>query len=60
MLITKKYGFTSVGDRGEVKGQSVICYRVLSNESPRPSKLQNHLEKNHSGLKREDVEYFKD
>ena len=54
-----KYGFTSFSDRDEEKGQCVICYRVLSNESLRPSKLQNHLEKKHPGLKGKDIEYFK-
>ena len=53
-----KYGFTSFSDRDEKKGQCVICYRVLCNESLRPSKLQNHLEKNHPGLKGKDTEYF--
>ena len=54
-----KYGFTSFSDRDEEKGQCIICYRVLSNESLRPSKLQNHLEKNHPGFKGKDIEYFK-
>ena len=54
-----KYGFTSFSDRGEEKGQWVTCYRVLSNESLRPFKLQNHLEKNYPGLKGKDIEYFK-
>ena len=31
----------------------------LRNESLRPSQLQNHLEKNHPGLKGKDIEYFK-
>ena len=54
-----KYGFTSFSDRGEEKSQCIICYCVLSNESRRPSKLQNQLEKNHPGLEGKDIEYFK-
>ena len=54
-----KYRFNSLSDRVEKKGQCVICYRVFSNKSLRPFKLQNHLEKNHPGLKGKDIEYFK-
>ena len=53
-----KYGFTSFSDRGEEKGQWIICYCVLSNESLQPSKLQNHLEKNHPGLKDKDKDFI--
>ena len=54
-----KFGFTSLNDHGVEKGQCVVCYRVLSNESLRPSKLKNHLEKNHPELKDKSIEYFK-
>ena len=40
-----KFGFTLLNAYGVEKGQCVVCYRVLSNESLRPSKLSNHLKK---------------
>ena len=46
-----KFGFTSLNDHGTEKGQCVVCYCVLSNESLRPSKLSNHLEKKHLNLR---------
>ena len=51
-----KFGFTSLNDHGTEKGQCVVCYCVLSNESLRPS---NHLEKKHPELKNKSEEYFK-
>ena len=54
-----KFGFTSLNDHGTEKGQCVVCYCVLSNESLRPSKLSNHLEKKHPELKNKSEEYFK-
>ena len=39
--------------------QCVVCYRALSNESLRPSKLSNHLKKNHPQLKNKNIEYFR-
>ena len=46
-----KFGFTAINDHRVKKGQCVVYYRELSNESLRPSKLSNHLEKNHHELK---------
>ena len=54
-----KFGFTLLNDYGVEKGQCVVCYRVLSNESLRPSKLSNHLKKNHPELKNKSIEYFR-
>ena len=54
-----RFGFSSLNDHGTEKGQCVVCYCVLSNESLRPSKLSNHLEKKHPGLKNKSEEYFK-
>ena len=48
-----------LNDHGTEKGQCVVCYCVLSNEPLRPSKLSNHLEKKHPGLKNKSEEYFK-
>ena len=45
-----KFGFTLLNNYGVEKGQCVVCYRVLSNESLRPSKLSNQLKKTHSEL----------
>ena len=54
-----KFGFTLLNDYGAEKGQCVVCYRVLSNELLRPSKLSNHLKKNHPELKNKSIEYFR-
>ena len=40
-----KFGFTLLNDHEVEKGQCVVCYRVLSDELLRPSKLSNHLKK---------------
>ena len=54
-----KFGFTLLNDYGVEKGQCVVCYRVLSNESLRPSKLSNHLKKNYPELKNKSIQYFR-
>ena len=54
-----KFGFTSLNDQGIEKEQCVVCYRVLSNESLRPSKLSHHLNTSHPELKDRNMEYFK-
>ena len=36
-----KFGFTLLNGYGVEKGQCVVCYRVLSNESLIQSKLNN-------------------
>ena len=53
-----KFGFTSLNDQGLEKGQCVVCYRVLSNESLRPSKLSHHLTTSHPELKDRNMEYM--
>ena len=40
-------GFTSINDRGAVKPQCVLCYEVLSNESLKKKKSEQHLEMKH-------------
>ena len=54
-----KFGFTLLNDYVVEKGQCVVCYRVFSNESLGPSKLGNHLKKNHPELKSKSIEYFR-
>ena len=54
-----KFGFTFLNDQGIEKGQCVVCYRVLSNESLRTSKLSHHPNTSHSWLKDRNIEYFK-
>ena len=54
-----KFGFSLLIDYGVEKEQCVVCYRVLSNQSLRPSKLSNHLKKNHPELKNKSIEYFR-
>ena len=54
-----KFGFSLLNDYGVQTGQCVVCYRVLSNQSLRPSKLSNHLKKNHPELKNKSTEYFR-
>ena len=54
-----KFGFTLLNDYGVEKGQCIVCYCVLSNESLRPSKLSNHLKKNHLELKNKSIKYFR-
>ena len=54
-----KFVFTLLNDYGVKKGLCIVCYLVLSNESLRPSKLSNHLKKNHPELKNKSIEYFR-
>ena len=39
--------------------KSVVYYRVLSNDSLRPSKLSHRLNTNHPKLKERNIEFFK-
>ena len=48
-----------MNDQGIEKGQCVVCHRVFSNESLRPSKLSHHLNTSHPELKDRNMEYFK-
>ena len=52
------YGFTSLIDKSVEKPQCVICLKVLSAESMKPSKLREHLEKYHTELMGKDIEFF--
>ena len=52
-----KFEFTSLIDQGVEKGQCVVCYCVLGNESLRPSKLSHDLNTSHLELR--ETEFFK-
>ena len=54
-----QYGFISLFDKDVVKGQCVLCHKVLGNDSLRPSKLKHHLEKTHPEHSAKDVNFFK-
>ena len=54
-----QYGFTSFFDKGVVKGQCVLCQKVLGNDSLRPSKLKYHLDETHPEHSAKDVNFFK-
>ena len=51
-----QYGFKKAQ---KLKGQCVICYKVLGNDSLRPSKLSNHLLKIHRESKNKGIAFFK-
>lgn len=53
-----KLGFTSIVDKSVVKPQCVICGKVLSHESMKPSKLKIHLQSCHSELAGKGVDYL--
>ena len=54
-----QFGFTSITDGREEKGQCVLCNKVLGQHSLRPSKLKLHLEKVHPDYKDKDLNVFK-
>ena len=51
-------GFYYVTDRGVQKPQCVICYEVLSSESMKRNKLQQHLSSKHAAYKDRDRSFF--
>ena len=53
-----KLGFTSIVHKSVVKPQCVICAKVLSHVSTKPSKLKIHFESCHSDLVGKGVDYF--
>ena len=53
-----KYGFLQFIDKDVEKAQCGLCYRVLGNESLRPSKLLHHLHTMHPDHKNKDVAFF--
>ena len=53
-----QYGFAHFYDKDAQKGQCVICYKVLGNDSLRPSELSNHLLKIHPEYKDKGIAFF--
>ena len=53
-----KYGFVRIISDGIEKPQCVLCMKVLSAESMKPSKLKRHLESKHSDCKGKDLTFF--
>ena len=54
-----KMGFTSILQNSVIKPQCVICTKILSHESMKPSKLKVHFEACHSKPMGKSMEYFK-
>ena len=52
------YGFVNLPDKGQDRPQCVICNKVLTNESLKPSKLEAHLKKCHPTLQEQDRAFF--
>ena len=53
-----KYGFVSIVNQGVEKPQFVLCIKVLSPESMKPSKLKRHLETKHTDCKDKELSFF--
>jgi len=53
-----RMGFTSMVVGDEERPQCVLCLKVLSSESLKPSKLRRHLESTHPEFKDKPVEFF--
>ncbi|CAM1298524.1 Uncharacterised protein r2_g811 [Pycnogonum litorale] len=53
-----EHGFISMIVNGEEKPQCVLCNKVLGNDSMRPTKLKQHLEKVHPQHKDKDRSFF--
>ena len=53
-----KYGFTVISKNGIEMPQCVICYKTLSNDAMRPSRLERHLSTVHPNLVNEPKGYF--
>uniref|UniRef100_K7FE96 Uncharacterized protein n=1 Tax=Pelodiscus sinensis TaxID=13735 RepID=K7FE96_PELSI len=53
-----KCGFIVMEKNGIDHPQCVVCHKVLSNDTLRPSRLERHLTKNHRGLTEKPKEFF--
>ena len=53
-----KYGFTVISKNGIEMPQCVICYKTLSNDAMRPSRLERHLSTVHPDLVNKPKGYF--
>ena len=54
-----KFGFTSVIENSIEKPQWVICFKVLTQESMKPSKLKQHFKSCHGELVEKSIHYFR-
>lgn len=54
-----QWGFTNIVDKAVEKPQCVLCSKVLTAESMKPSKLKEHFERSHAGFIGKDIEFFK-
>lgn len=54
-----QWGFTNIVDRAVEKPQCVLCSKVLTTESMKPSKLKEHFERSHAGFIGKDIKFFK-
>ncbi len=52
------HGFVNLPQAGSDRPQCVICNKVLTNESLKPSKLSSHLQKCHPEVQHKDQAYF--
>ena len=50
--------FTFISDRGAVKAQCELCYKVLSNESSMKNKLKRHLNTKHPEDMKKERSFF--
>ncbi len=53
------YGFTSILADGIEKPQCVLCFKVLGNDTMRPSKLKHHLQTIHPHYAEKDLDFFR-
>ncbi|XP_060776695.1 protein FAM200B-like [Neoarius graeffei] len=51
-------GFTCIGTGSSIQPQCVVCTKVLSHNSMKPSLLRRHMEMNHPHLKNKPREFF--
>ena len=54
-----KFGYTTVIENSIEKLQCVICFKVLTQESMKPSKLKQHFKSCHGKLVKNSDDYFK-
>ena len=53
-----KYGFTFINLNSDEVPQCVVCYKTLSNDAMRPTRLERHLTSNHPELVDKPKTYF--
>ena len=53
------FGFSFLVSKGLQVPQCIVCQKTLANESMKPFKLNEHLEKVHPDLAKKGLDYFK-